>query len=526
MAKSNKCLVGGVGVGHWLLAALVVGCSGAPQDQFEDGASGDKAEEEIGKSTQPLKIAVMSGQTSQWSTAKQRNLVYCIPTTGWPSSAFRTKIVNAYETAAAEWNRTADVKMTHDSSKDSTCTVGASGIDFPVYYHPGTGCAGDTHPGQGQACSFLGPLDSAHEHSIQIGVENTLQCPAPGCADYPRQARHELGHMLGWVHESDPSGPGNLALTAFDNNSIMANGATISPLDRQGSQSIYGIPWENTSGPFTPTFAPGTASWGSGRLDIYSVDSSSNVQHLWYDGGWGTWENLGKPASGATSSPGAVGRGFGRVDAFVRGSDNAMWRRSYDYYAGGWQAWASEGGVINGAPGAASWATTRWDVFAVGGGGNLYHKWNDGSPHAWENWGKPSGVTLTGGAAATSRGVGLLDAYVRGTDQKIYQMYYTSSAGITWVTMGLFPFGTLAGDLAVTTMGTDGHLLLLAKTTDGRLYGNTYTNSTGWQGWKWMSHFVSDVAVISWGADRMDLFARRTPSNPIEHGYYSAGYWY
>ena len=288
---------------------------------------------------------------------------------------------------------------------------------------------------------------------------------------------------------------------------------------------MYGIPWEDLGTSFAGV--PAAASWGSGRLDVFAV-SGSNYWHQWYDGGWGTWENLGAPPVGPGSSPAAVGRGWGRVDVFVQGGDTALWRRSYDWYLGGWQPWHSEGGSIRGMPAVASWDPSRWDAFVIGGGGNLYHYWNDGNPHPIENWGKPNGVTLGAGLAATSRGVNMLDVFVRDTNGNIWQMYYNN--GGTWIPIATPSGGVLS--LAATTMHTDGHVILLSRNSVNQIWSNTYTNTTGWQGWVFKSRDGFDgVGVVSWGPDRMDLFSVRSPdgvlsSDHVEHGYYSSGFWF
>src|SRR5262249_12417689 len=78
----------------------------------------------------------------------------------------------------------------------------------------------------------------------------------------------------------------------------------------------------------------GVASWGPGRLDVFTRDGYNTMQQLGFDNGawqWsrGEWqwsENLGGPPNGGlTSSPAAVGWSGHRINVFTRGTDGQLW---------------------------------------------------------------------------------------------------------------------------------------------------------------------------------------------------------
>jgi len=89
--------------------------------------------------------------------------------------------------------------------------------------------------------------------------------------------------------------------------------------------------WE-ISGGFRTTTSPAIASWGPGRLDVFSRGENNALWHKWFaNGAWHAWESLG---GFVTAGPAAVSWGTGRIDAFARGTDGAFWHRWFD---GAWE---------------------------------------------------------------------------------------------------------------------------------------------------------------------------------------------
>ena len=96
------------------------------------------------------------------------------------------------------------------------------------------------------------------------------------------------------------------------------------------SRPSFNVSWEPLGGVLTS--GPAVCSWAAGRLDIFARGTDNALWHLWYDGGWGTWEQLG--ANPIASDPAAVAWGPNRIDVFVRGTDNALYHKWWD---GNWR---------------------------------------------------------------------------------------------------------------------------------------------------------------------------------------------
>lgn len=146
--------------------------------------------------------------------------------------------------------------------------------------------------------------------------------------------------------------------------------------------------WENLGG--TLGSSPSAASWSSGRLDVFATDSSGTVIHKFFPGGWDSWESMGGTTAainGTTfSAPGSISWGLGRVDILTRGTDNAMWHKFFAY-GSGWSGWESLGGVLASNPNAASWGSGRIDAFAAGSNSDVLHKWFPGGWDIYESLG-------------------------------------------------------------------------------------------------------------------------------------------
>src|ERR1035437_4877671 len=126
--------------------------------------------------------------------------------------------------------------------------------------------------------------------------------------------------------------------------------------------------------------------------------------------GWSGWTSLGGQL---TSSPCAVSRSSATLDVYVRGTDGALWSRTTTNNGTSWSGWMCLGGQLASGTGPCACSNaSRLDVFVQGTDGVLYQKTWTGS---WSGW-KSLGGKLTSSPAAATRGTGLIDVHVRGTD--------------------------------------------------------------------------------------------------------------
>lgn len=129
------------------------------------------------------------------------------------------------------------------------------------------------------------------------------------------------------------------------------------------------------------------------------------------------------------------------------------------------------------------------------------------------------GGTLTTGPAVTARGANRLDVFARGSDNQLWQTYWTGTAWIPWLPLG----GALTSDPAAVSRDTS-HIDIFVRGTDNAIYQRSWTG-LAWTGWSSLGgSFVSGPAVSSWDANRMDVFVRGA-DNQIWQSYWTGGPW-
>ncbi|AGC41880.1 putative lipoprotein [Myxococcus stipitatus DSM 14675] len=194
-----------------------------------------------GTSRAALAVYFLNGVDVKWGSAQKRNLTYCVSNTFGVNKA---AVVAAMNTATADWEATANVDFIHNPAFDASCTASQTGVLF------------DVRPvnsgGQYLARAFF---PNAPRSSRNVLLDNVV---FGGTSVWTLEGtlRHELGHVLGFVHEHDrcPGGAGTnmRPLSVYDSASVMhypragstcvstnPGGPILSPLDRTGARSLY-----------------------------------------------------------------------------------------------------------------------------------------------------------------------------------------------------------------------------------------------------------------------------------------------
>jgi hypothetical protein len=84
---------------------------------------------------------------------------------------------------------------------------------------------------------------------------------------------------------------------------------------------------------------PAVTSWASGRLDVFVIGATDH--YLWHKAWTGSsWTNFEPLYGYLTASPGAVSWGQGRIDVFARGNEGDAW---HIWYQNGWGTWEDIG---------------------------------------------------------------------------------------------------------------------------------------------------------------------------------------
>jgi len=252
------------------------------------------------------------------------------------------------------------------------------------------------------------------------------------------------------------------------------------------------------------TSGPATASWASGRLDVFARSSTNSLMHWYYNGAWNGPEDLG---GGLTADPAAVSWGNGRIDVFVRGGDNALYQKWYD--STGWHGFVRLGGVMTSGPSVASWGAGRLDIFARGQSNGLIHWYYNG---AW-NGPEELGGILTADPAAVSWGSGRIDIFVRGTDNTLFQKTYDAAGWHDYVRVT----AAVTSGPAVASWAA-GRLDLFARGSNNALWHWWYDGA--WHGSEDLGGILSaDPAAESWGSGRIDVFVRGTDNALFQKTY-------
>ena len=237
------------------------------------------------------------------------------------------------------------------------------------------------------------------------------------------------------------------------------------------------------------------ASWGPNRIDVFGLGTDSKMYHLYFDGVAEVWgPSIGPELlfghSIFTSAPTAVSWGPNRLDVFGLGTDNKVYHLFYDGVA---QVWGPSIGpevlpgdqTFSSAPAAVCQGPKSVDVFAIGTDKKMYHKYWNAASGVWEpltTW-EPLGGAFIDSPAAVSWGPDRLDVFGLGTDNKVYHMFQDGDAKAWEPAIGP---EVLPGDQT----------------------------------------FKSAPAVVSWGPNRIDVFAVGT-DNQMYHKYWDgvSGIW-
>lgn len=170
-------------------------------------------------------------------------------------------------------------------------------------------------------------------------------------------------------------------------------------------------------------------------------------------------------------------------------------------------SWRPLGGVLTSKPAVASWAPNRLDAFVRGTDNQMWHLWwVDGTWYGWE----PLGGLLTSGPGVASWSEGRLNVFVKGTDQQLWHKAWDGSAWHEWQPLG----GFLTSAPAVTSWGP-GRLDVVVAGINGELWHRSFDGPSGWSGWASLGGATrDDPAITSWGKDRIDVFVRGTDQQP------------
>jgi GH25 family lysozyme M1 (1,4-beta-N-acetylmuramidase) len=180
-----------------------------------------------------------------------------------------------------------------------------------------------------------------------------------------------------------------------------------------------------------------------------------------------------------------------------------------------------------------SWSPNRLDLFAATTSGSARH--NGANAGVWQGWDtmssrpNPSGVSFAADPRAVAWARNRLDAFDIGSDSSLWHIGWNGSAWQPWDSRGAPLNLGLTGGLTATSWAPN-RLDIFAVAQDGGLY-HTAWNGTMWQGWDSENatapqgvQLTTDVQVVAWSPNRLDVFARGTDGH-IWHTAWNGAVW-
>ena len=199
---------------------------------------------------------------------------------------------------------------------------------------------------------------------------------------------------------------------------------------------------------------------------------------------------------------------------------NASYNRISEHYFGWYAIYLFEkqgqslGGYLTSAPAATSPSSGVIDVFVRGSDNALW--WRYGSGQDWSTWTSLGGV-LTADPAATSQANGAIDVFVRGSAGDLWQKEYNNGVWGAWTPLG----GVLAPGTgpAACSWGA-GRLDVFVEGADGALWHQGYNGA--WSGWESRGGYLTaSPAATSPASGVIDVFARGSDSALWQKSYSS-----
>jgi hypothetical protein len=162
--------------------------------------------------------------------------------------------------------------------------------------------------------------------------------------------------------------------------------------------------------------------------------------------------------------------------------------------------WTSLGGVAESGTGVSSWGSTRVDAFIRGTDNGLWQNTSNGT--TWGGWAVLGGV-ITATPSAVSWGSGRIDVLVRGQDNALYHRAFNGTTWLGWEGLG----GGLRYGPTVASWGSS-RLDVFVVGLDSHLW-HRYFDGQNWSGWEPLGGILtSDPSAVSWANNRIDIFAR------------------
>ncbi|WP_433271332.1 peptidoglycan DD-metalloendopeptidase family protein [Actinosynnema sp. CS-041913] len=231
-------------------------------------------------------------------------------------------------------------------------------------------------------------------------------------------------------------------------------------------------PWIELGGQFRSNPA---ANSGAGRIDLVGVGGNGTLWHKrWTStGGWTAWHDNG--GGQIQWTPALTSRGGNTLDAFsVNTSEQVVHR----YFNGtSWSAWVNLQGSATAPPAAVALGNDRLNVLMRDGSGTLATRmWT--SDHGWFGW-VDRGERIFGQPAVSHRSDQLMDVFVRDDGDKSLMHSASTNAGTSFSAFVDLGGGAMTSAPAAVSWAGN-RIDVFARAANGHLYQRIWTATHGW----------------------------------------------
>jgi peptidoglycan/xylan/chitin deacetylase (PgdA/CDA1 family) len=228
------------------------------------------------------------------------------------------------------------------------------------------------------------------------------------------------------------------------------------------------------------------------KLVVYRGQDGAVYKRTWSTAGWSSQSTLGGVVVGA---PAVAAYGSDLIVA-ARGTTGSMWTRTRT--AGAWQPWRDMGGLLSASPAIAASPNGRIDAFVRGIDNRLYQM-SRLPGQAWSRW-QSLGGTLSAGPAAVSYGSSLVDVFIVGADRTVARRSLTAAGWSDWTSLGA---ATYTAPAAARIPGTTSARVFI-RGTNSDLYVNEGA------GWRSIGGDLVDAPAAAGTATGADVLVRGT----------------
>lgn len=215
---------------------------------------------------------------------------------------------------------------------------------------------------------------------------------------------------------------------------------------------------------------------------------------------------------------------FNRIESWM--NENA----SLDEYAPSNIRWTYLGGTTYRRPTVTTSKDGRYfDLFVVGTDGTAYHKTRTTSGYvpSLTEWTRLGGHT-TKAIAATSRAPGLLDVFIvdpRPGSPGIYTKAWNGSTWLPSATGWWYLGGDIVSEPTVVSWGAN-RLDVFGRSSNGQVMHLAW-NGSSWGSWESLGgNITDDVAAVSRASGRIDIFVRDAATGALLTKYWNGSAWY